>query len=102
MQIRADAEAVKLSAEAMARLCEVCKDSSLRYTIQLLTPAKILAKIGGRDTVEVRLWEQQDVSKQMKISKQIPIGSGNYEKMYIFLLIKIFLYFNGLKLLAPR
>jgi DNA helicase TIP49 (TBP-interacting protein) len=42
-----------VSAKAMAKLCEVSETSSLRYTIQLLSPAKLLAAIAGRETVEV-------------------------------------------------
>lgn len=53
IQIRSQAEAVRLEPAALERLCQVGQRSSLRYTMQLLTPAKLLAQIGGRDRVEV-------------------------------------------------
>jgi DNA helicase TIP49 (TBP-interacting protein) len=53
IQIRAEAEGVRLSPDALGRLCEIGKRASLRYTMQLLTPAKLLNHIGGRETVEV-------------------------------------------------
>jgi RuvB-like protein 1 (pontin 52) len=53
IQIRAEAEGVRLSLNALNRLCEIGQRASLRYTIQLLTPAKLLSHIGGRETVEV-------------------------------------------------
>uniref|UniRef100_A0A914L9Q4 RuvB-like helicase n=1 Tax=Meloidogyne incognita TaxID=6306 RepID=A0A914L9Q4_MELIC len=52
IQIRADAEGVQLDELALKRLCEIGMNASLRYTIQLLTPAKLLAIIGGRKIVE--------------------------------------------------
>jgi len=52
LKIRADAEDVKLTPEALSKLCHKGHQRSLRYAIQLLTPAKFLAQIGGREAVE--------------------------------------------------
>uniref|UniRef100_A0A915E3K5 RuvB-like helicase n=1 Tax=Ditylenchus dipsaci TaxID=166011 RepID=A0A915E3K5_9BILA len=52
LKVRSEAEDVKLSEQATAELCKTGHDSSLRYAIQLLTPAKLLAQIAGREIVE--------------------------------------------------
>uniref|UniRef100_A0A914HZZ3 RuvB-like helicase n=1 Tax=Globodera rostochiensis TaxID=31243 RepID=A0A914HZZ3_GLORO len=53
VRTRADAEGVRLDPGALSRLCELGQNTSLRYIMQLLTPAKLLAHIGGRESVEV-------------------------------------------------
>ena len=52
VSIRAKVEGIQVSPESTAFLAEIGSKSSLRYTIQLLTPANILARINGRDTIE--------------------------------------------------
>lgn len=54
VKIRADAESVKLDDDALAHLSNLGVDTSLRYVVQLLTPAKLLAQTNGRDVVTVR------------------------------------------------
>lgn len=50
--IRAATEILELTDEALASLGAIGHRTSLRYAIQLLTPAKILATTAGRDTIE--------------------------------------------------
>ena len=52
--MRADAEGVKLSKQAISKLGEIGVEASLRYVMQLLTPAKILCQLSGRELIEVR------------------------------------------------
>ncbi|KAI6209551.1 DNA helicase [Aphelenchoides besseyi] len=52
VKVRADAEGVNLSPAALNELSVIGKNSSLRYVMQLLTPAKVLCHINGRDTIE--------------------------------------------------
>lgn len=53
IKIRAEAEGVKLDDEAMIYLSRLGSEASLRYVIQLLTPAKLLAQVNSRDVVTV-------------------------------------------------
>lgn len=49
--IRAKTENIKLSEGCMEKLGEIGSKTSLRFAIQLLTPANILARTNGRDEV---------------------------------------------------
>lgn len=52
VKVRADAEGVNLSAESLEKLSKTGKETSLRYVMQLLTPAKVIAQLNGRDIIE--------------------------------------------------
>ena len=49
--LRAQVEGLKLGEGVVDRLSKVGTDSSLRYALQLLTPASILAKLAGREEI---------------------------------------------------
>jgi len=49
--IRAKTEGLTIQEDALNHLAEVGLKTSLRYSIQLLAPANILAKINGRDEI---------------------------------------------------
>lgn len=51
ISIRAREEGVKLSGDALDYLTKIGLENSLRYAIQLLTPAQIRAKEQNRDSV---------------------------------------------------
>ncbi len=51
VKIRADEEGIKLSDDALQRLADLGEEKSLRYAVQLLIPAKIIAERRGRDEV---------------------------------------------------
>jgi DNA helicase TIP49 (TBP-interacting protein) len=53
VKVRADAEGVQLSKEAIEELGKIGTTASLRYVMQLLTPAKVLCQLNGRDTIQV-------------------------------------------------
>merc|ERR1712048_1205501 len=49
--IRAQTESLAIDEEALVLLGEIGANTSLRYVVQLLTPASILAKTSGRDAI---------------------------------------------------
>ncbi|KAJ1926101.1 RuvB ATP-dependent DNA helicase pontin [Tieghemiomyces parasiticus] len=51
LEIRAKTEGLKLDGGALRRVAEKGISSSLRYAMQLLTPAAILAKLQGREEI---------------------------------------------------
>uniref|UniRef100_A0A914E2S6 RuvB-like helicase n=1 Tax=Acrobeloides nanus TaxID=290746 RepID=A0A914E2S6_9BILA len=51
VKIRSEAEGVELEASALELLSDIGSRSSLRYVVQLLTPAKLMAQINGREFV---------------------------------------------------
>ena len=54
IRLRAKTEGLNLSEEALDALAKEGGNTSLRYALQLLTPASIVAKMQGRDQIEVR------------------------------------------------
>ncbi|KAJ2661411.1 RuvB ATP-dependent DNA helicase pontin [Coemansia sp. RSA 1200] len=52
LDIRSKTEGLKLSPEALDHAAEVGVKSSLRYAIQLLTPANVMAQISGREEIQ--------------------------------------------------
>jgi RuvB-like protein 1 (pontin 52) len=53
VQLRANVESLKLGEGVVEKLADEGDRSSLRYALQLLTPASILAGLAGRTQVEV-------------------------------------------------
>merc|ERR1711906_54192 len=51
LSIRAQTEGLSMEQEAVELLGEIGQNTSLRYVVQLMTPASILAKTNGRDEV---------------------------------------------------
>jgi RuvB-like protein 1 len=51
LQIRAETEELKISDDALKRLAEIGAESSLRYSVQLLTPCSVLAGTNGESSV---------------------------------------------------
>ena len=51
VRIRADEEGIRLSDDALQRLADLGEEKSLRYAVQLLIPARIIAKRRGSDEV---------------------------------------------------
>lgn len=52
--VRAKVEGVNIDAETVRLLADIGDKTSLRYAVQLLTPASILAKIRGGDAAVSR------------------------------------------------
>ncbi|KAJ3292858.1 RuvB-like protein 1 [Blyttiomyces sp. JEL0837] len=53
VNIRAKTENIKIDNESIDRLAQIGVKSSLRYAIQLLTPANILARINGQEDIKI-------------------------------------------------
>jgi RuvB-like protein 1 (pontin 52) len=51
LSIRASIEGITIDDEALAELSNIGAKTSLRYSVQLLTPANILAKTNGKGTI---------------------------------------------------
>lgn len=51
LEVRAEAEKIKIQPDALILLAEKGDDTSLRHAVQLLTPASILAGVEGRDSI---------------------------------------------------
>ncbi|KAJ1459837.1 TIP49 C-terminus-domain-containing protein [Pelagophyceae sp. CCMP2097] len=60
MSIRAETESLELRDDALAALGEIGARTSLRYAVQMLTPARILAETAGRSIIEVADVEEVD------------------------------------------
>ncbi|ADI32260.1 RuvB-like helicase [Staphylothermus hellenicus] len=53
IKIRAEEENIKLSDEALGELVRIGAETSLRYAVQLMEPARIIASINGREQVSI-------------------------------------------------
>ncbi|KAH7727982.1 chromatin remodelling complex protein [Aphelenchoides avenae] len=53
VKTRADAEGVQLMDGALERLSAIGAKASLRYVVQLLTPANLLAQVAGREAISM-------------------------------------------------
>ncbi|KAK8801177.1 hypothetical protein WA158_007008 [Blastocystis sp. Blastoise] len=60
ISIRANTENIELNEEALGELSEIGSRTSMRHALQLLTPAKILAKSYGRDTITAEDIQEAD------------------------------------------
>ncbi len=54
IRIRADEEEIVLTDEALEALVKIGGETSLRYAVQLMEPARIIAETEGRDTITVK------------------------------------------------
>jgi len=76
ISIRAEEEDVKLTKEALEELVKIGSESSLRYAVQLLEPARIIALREGREEVTV-----EDVRRARELFIDVKT-SVNYLKQY--------------------
>jgi len=53
LKIRADTEQIPVAPEALSKMSEIGTTTTLRYIVQMLTPAWVLARINGKDVVGV-------------------------------------------------
>jgi len=51
LRIRAQTESIQIIPEALNTLGEIATKTTLRYAVQLLTPANLLAKLNGRQSI---------------------------------------------------
>ncbi|RLN43861.1 hypothetical protein BBO99_00001454 [Phytophthora kernoviae] len=79
IKIRAEAESIKLAEDATHRLGEIGSQTSLRYSVQILTPARILAETQGRSDVSVDdIDETNDLFSDAKRSAHALAQSEGY------------------------
>ncbi|KAI0005283.1 DNA helicase [Russula compacta] len=79
VQLRANTERLKLGEGVIERLATEGEKSSLRYAIQLLTPASILARLAGRDQIETEdINEMNELFLDAKTSASLISQSGDY------------------------
>jgi len=80
--LRAQVEGITINKEAMEVFGEIGAESSLRYTMQLLTPSTILAKINGNDEItKLEIEEVKDLYLDAKRSAvMLKNNSVNYMK----------------------
>jgi TBP-interacting protein len=75
IKIRASEEEIELSADAIELLVKIAQQRSLRYAVQLMTPAKIVAERRGRS--EVRAEDIEDVTKLfIDVSQSIELAKS--------------------------
>eukprot|EP00735_Rhodelphis_limneticus_P010451 TRINITY_DN3195_c0_g1::TRINITY_DN3195_c0_g1_i1::g.3597::m.3597 TRINITY_DN3195_c0_g1::TRINITY_DN3195_c0_g1_i1::g.3597 ORF type:complete len:456 (+),score=121.31,sp/Q9DE26/RUVB1_XENLA/77.58/0.0,TIP49/PF06068.8/7.4e-194,AAA/PF00004.24/2.4e-07,AAA/PF00004.24/0.2,RuvB_N/PF05496.7/7.5e-06,RuvB_N/PF05496.7/2.1,AAA_16/PF13191.1/0.1,AAA_16/PF13191.1/0.081,AAA_22/PF13401.1/2.3,AAA_22/PF13401.1/0.19,AAA_5/PF07728.9/0.043,AAA_5/PF07728.9/13,Mg_chelatase/PF01078.16/0.011,Mg_chelatase/PF01078.16/69,AAA_19/PF1 len=60
LSVRAAVEGIEIDADALALLGEIGDRTSLRYAVQLLTPAHVLAQTNGRESITRRDVEEVD------------------------------------------
>ncbi|GAB5037574.1 Hypothetical protein NocV09_08900070 [Nannochloropsis oceanica] len=81
LSIRAQAESIEVQEEALSALGEIGARSSLRYAVQMLTPARILAETCGREKVGASDVKEVDLLfKDAKQSAQLLARSEGWLK----------------------
>ena len=79
VSIRASAENIEVSDEALAAMGEVGARTSLRYAVQLLTPSRIIAETSGRESVDdVDVEEVDELFFDAKASARLLAASEGY------------------------
>jgi RuvB-like protein 1 (pontin 52) len=79
ISIRAETESLEIDAEALAMLGEIGSKSSLRYSVQLLTPARIVASTSGRDIINaIDIEEVDELFYDAKASAKLLAKSEGY------------------------
>ncbi|KAJ7583426.1 RuvB-like helicase 1 [Mycena floridula] len=81
VQLRATVEGLKLSPGVLERLAAEGERSSLRYALQLLTPASILATLAGRSEIQAEdISEMNELFLDAKTSASM-IEEGAFDKL---------------------
>mmetsp|Transcript_44622 Transcript_44622/g.65649 ORF Transcript_44622/g.65649 Transcript_44622/m.65649 type:complete len:93 (-) Transcript_44622:5-283(-) len=81
MSIRAGVEGIELDETAMCCLGEIGARTSLRYSVQMLTPARIIAETSGRTIItESDVKEVDELYFDGKASARLLSQSDGYMK----------------------
>ncbi|KAH8105467.1 RuvB-like helicase 1 [Cristinia sonorae] len=77
MQMRANIEGIRLNNDVLAHLAGKAEtgENTLRYSLQLLTPAAILANLAGRQTVDV-----QDIQEMSELFLNAKTSAAQMEQ----------------------
>lgn len=79
VSIRAETESIEVEDEALAIMGEIGARTSLRYAVQLLTPAKIIAQTAGREQIRsIDVEEIDDLFFDAKASAKLLAKSEGY------------------------
>jgi RuvB-like protein 1 (pontin 52) len=79
ISIRAGAESITVDEDALVLLGEVGSRTSLRYAVQMLTPARIIAETAGRDVIKaVDVEEVDELFFDAKASARLLAQSEGY------------------------
>lgn len=79
VSIRAETESIEVEDEALAIMGEIGARTSLRYSVQLLTPAKIIAQTAGREQIRsIDVEEIDDLFFDAKASAKLLAKSEGY------------------------
>ena len=81
IKIRATEEDVELTDEALELLTKIGSETSLRYAVQLMEPARIIARRKGRE--EVRAEDIEEAKKLFVDVKQSVEHVKRYEQMFL-------------------
>jgi len=79
LKIRADTESIPVEDAALSRLAEIGVDSTLRYAVQMLTPAFLLARIAGKEIVGLdEIEEVGELFMDAKTSAQMLLKNDEF------------------------
>lgn len=79
VSIRAETESIEVEDEALAIMGEIGARTSLRFAVQLLTPAKIIAQTAGREVIKgVDVEEIDELFFDAKASAKLLAKSEGY------------------------
>jgi len=79
ISIRAETESIEVADEALVAMGEIGAKTSLRYAVQLLTPAKIIAETSGREKItDIDVEEIDELFYDAKASAKLLAKSEGY------------------------
>jgi len=81
LKIRADTESIPVDEEALAKLSEIGTETTLRYIVQMLTPAFLLARIAGKEAVG--LDEVEEIQELFMDAKTSAVTLKKNDKHYL-------------------
>jgi RuvB-like protein 1 len=79
LAIRAETESISIDADALALMGEIGASTSLRYVVQMITPARIIADSAGRENIACSdVEEVNDLFLDAKASSRLLLKSEGY------------------------
>merc|ERR1711935_598138 len=81
LKIRADTESIPVDEEALTKLSEIGTETTLRYIVQMLTPAFLLARIAGKETVGID--EVEEIQELFMDAKTSAITLKKNDKLFL-------------------
>jgi len=79
LAIRAETESISIDADALALMGEIGASTSLRYVVQMITPARIIADSSGRENISASdVEEVNDLFLDAKASSRLLLKSEGY------------------------